>query len=95
VAPCQLEGTLRGQVGAVQVLVLAPRPHVALRALAVVEDLVGDLHGEAGGPVEAEVGGVGGRAGVRLERDVGAERWGGARAGRRARRARVYGRCQG
>ena len=41
------------QVGAVEVLELAALPHVAVGALAVVEDRVGDLDGEARGAVQA------------------------------------------
>ena len=41
------------EVGAVEVLELAALPHVPVGALAVVEDRVGDLDGEAGCAVEA------------------------------------------
>ena len=41
------------QVSAVEVLEFAALPHVAVGALAVVEDRVGDLDGEARGSVEA------------------------------------------
>ena len=41
------------QIAAVEVLELAPLPHEPVRALAVVEDGVGDLHSEAGGAVQA------------------------------------------
>ena len=52
-------------------------------SLAIVEDGLGDFDGEAGGAVEAVVGGVSGRTRVRLERDVGSHRRRGARRRRR------------
>ena len=41
------------QVRAVQILELAALPHEAVGALAVVQDGLCDLDGEAGGPVQA------------------------------------------
>ena len=67
------------EVGAVEVLELAALPHVAVGALAVVEDRVCDLDGEARGAT---------RAGVGLEGDVGAD-------GTLGRRTRLRGRPGG
>ena len=45
------------QIAAVEVLELAPLPHEAVGALAVVQDGVSDLHGEARRAVQAVAGG--------------------------------------
>jgi len=57
----------RAGVGAVQVFELAPLPHKAVRALAIVERTVADVDFETGGTVETVVFLVHGRTGLRLE----------------------------
>lgn len=63
-----------GQVGSIKVLELASLPHISICTLAIVEDGLANLDGEAGGTIEAVPLGICLRACVRLECNVGPHR---------------------